>query len=805
MPALPVLVAASFAAGIALALLTGARAGAAAAVLALAAAGTAAAAWRRRTVAVLTAALAGLAAAGAALGGLAESRARAPHLDRFAGQPGPLRIEGVLTEDASAGASGVGLRVAVAAIGGMPADRREVAALSVGGDLAAARMDQWRAGRRVRAWGAVRRPAHYRNPGVPDDRHALARRGLTLVGTVKSGALVDVVAEGSWRQERSADLRARVRRVLGARVAPHDATAAGVATAILIGDRTGLDAEVERRLQAAGTYHVIAISGGNIAVLTAVLLGLARLARVPAVAAGPLVAALLVAHAGVVGPAASVTRATAMAVIYLGLRALDQSAWSVNALAAACGGLLAASPLSLLDPGFLLSAGATAAILTVALRLSAMARVGGWRRAAAGVVGASLATEIVLMPISATLFNRVTFAGLLLNLAAVPLMAVVQVSASVTVLADAVLPAVAGLAGAVAAWSGRALVASGALIEHAPWLAIRTPAPHWTVTAAYLTAVVVLAALPSMPLRRRRVRHLAARASLGTALAMALVVLAAPGTWRWWWRADGVLRVVSLDVGQGDATLIEFPDGTRWLVDAGGLAGASRYDIGARVVAPALWARGVGRLDALLLTHGDPDHVGGAAAVLDDFRPDVLEGIAVPSHTPLQQLADRARRRGRAWTTVRRGRRVAVGGVDVHIRHPPEPDWERQRVRNDDSVVVELRYGDVSVVLPGESARTWSRTWPRSPRRPASASSRRRTTAARRPRATRGSTRCVPTSSSSAAAVRTGTATRPRPWWRASKPGGPRSSGPTATGRWWWRPTDGRSRRGRPTDAVRRS
>ena len=104
----------------------------------------------------------------------------------------------------------------------------------------------------------------------------------------------------------------------------------------------------------------------------------------------------------------------------------------------------------------------------------------------------------------------------------------------------------------------------------------------------------------------------------------------------------------------------------------------------------------------LLLTHGDPDHVGGAAAVLDDFRPDVLEGIAVPSHVPLQRLAHQARRRGRAWTPVTRGRRLAVGEVDVHIRHPPAPDWERQRVRNDDSVVVELRYGDVSVVLPGD-------------------------------------------------------------------------------------------------------
>ena len=107
---------------------------------------------------------------------------------------------------------------------------------------------------------------------------------MTLVGSVKSGTLVEVQAPGTWRQERAADLRAHVRDALAAHVRPRDPTAAAIATAILIGDRTGLDPALEKRLQIAGTYHVIAISGGNIAVLTVILLGLARLFRVAVVA-----------------------------------------------------------------------------------------------------------------------------------------------------------------------------------------------------------------------------------------------------------------------------------------------------------------------------------------------------------------------------------------------------------------------------------------------------------------------------------------------------------------------------------------
>jgi competence protein ComEC len=93
---------------------------------------------------------------------------------------------------------------------------------------------------------------------------------------------------------------------------------------------------------------------------------------------------------------------------------------------------------------------------------------------------------------------------------------------------------------------------------------------------------------------------------------MACWVVWHPGTWRSPWRGDGRLHIVSIDVGQGDATLIELPDRSTVLVDAGGLSIDARYDIGARVVAPAMWARGIGWLDALLLAHGDPDHIGGA-------------------------------------------------------------------------------------------------------------------------------------------------------------------------------------------------
>ena len=105
------------------------------------------------------------------------------------------------------------------------------------------------------------------------------------------------------------------------------------------------------------------------------------------------------------------------------------------------------------------------------------------------------------------------------------------------------------------------------------------------------------------------------------------------------------------------------------------------------------------------LTHGDPDHIGGAGAILREFRPrEVWEGIPVPRFEPLRGAA---RRRagssgcGGRTSSDRRPRRTSTASMSSS-QHPDPADWERQKVRNDDSIVLDLRWRDVSVVLTGD-------------------------------------------------------------------------------------------------------
>jgi competence protein ComEC len=618
-------------------------------------------------------------------------------------------VEGELRGDAAITEGGVSLSLWLDRLEGQ--DRQQGQAIggisvTVVGSLAAARAGEWRSGRRVRMPVTLHRPARYLDPGVPDHERALARRGIRLVGTVKSGALVEVLSRAGWYDEAMSAARAFSRRAIAGAVSRWDQQSGAIVAAIVIGDRAGLDSDVQRRLQEAGTYHVIAISGGNIAILAGLLLGAFRLAgwlgRTAMISS--LVALLI--YASFVGNGASVDRATLMAVVYFGARAVDQRSPPLNALALVTGLLVATDPLSIVDPALLLTCGATLAILVVvpaitkgdtAENATTAKKQLGFARSAISAVpsllwpmcAASIAAEAMLFPVGALIFSRVTFAGLGLNFLAIPLMGVAQI-AGMAVVPLAVVSRSAALAAGWIAYLGAAgLVKSADLVRFAPMLTYRLAAPPSIAVICYYAAAAAWWRWPR--------RWLAA-----AAIATALWILSDPRTFVAT-RGDGRLHVTFLDVGQGDSAFVVFPRGSTLLVDAGGLSSSSAFDIGDRVVAPVLREAGFSRIDYLALTHGDPDHIGGAASIVREFRPrEVWEGIPVPRFEPLTRLRTAAQASGSRWANVYRGDHVVVDGVDIITRHPVPADWERQKVRNDDSLVLDLRWRDVSIVVTGD-------------------------------------------------------------------------------------------------------
>jgi competence protein ComEC len=167
------------------------------------------------------------------------------------------------------------------------------------------------------------------------------------------------------------------------------------------------------------------------------------------------------------------------------------------------------------------------------------------------------------------------------------------------------------------------------------------------------------------------------------------------------WQARGSAELLVIDVGQGDAIAVRSPRGRWVLVDAGPASRDS--DPEAHPVVRALRARGVGRLEALVLTHPDLDHIGGAAPVLQSLDVRAVYDPAFPA--PKQdfvQVLTAATERGVPWRPARAGGRIELDGIMLEVLYPPDslpPETET----NATSVVLRLTYGDFDALLTGDA------------------------------------------------------------------------------------------------------
>lgn len=649
------------------------------------------------------------------VGAFARDTALAPVPSSIAGAAEPILIDGRLRRDASIGETGVRLElddVRLQVMGDPPEalDRFQVLTI-VNGELAAGSVGQWTAGRRVRMPARLRVPSVVRNPGSPSPTWQRLTRPFDLVGTVKSAALVQVEPGTAW-QEAAAAVRRHVRVVAARWLVPLGGDSAAVVTAILIGDRAGLDEAATRRLQVAGTFHVIAISGGNVAILTALCLFVfrlfIRLDQIPVL----LTLVIVVAYGLVVGRDASVVRAVIAATLYLGLRLTGLVPKPINVLALTALISVVTDPLVVLDVGAWLSFGATFGLISILPRLMGDAPRGPHRnwvmafRLVKGLFLATVAAEIVILPMAASVFMRVGVAGLLLNFVAIPAMVLAQLSGLLLIVLGT-WPYFHGPASLLALTAYKAtwaLTGSAGLVDLVPWVSWRVPPPPVVLTTGYY-AMVVLALV-------WRGRRWVERGAVGAATACACLIVTAP--WAPWQRpAPGWVRATMIDVGQGEAIVVQFASGHVLLVDAGGSAG--RFDVGGRVVTPALWALGIRKIDWLAITHADVDHAGGAMSVAGDLPPvEIWEGVPVPAQPLMGELRRVAQASGAAWRRLQTGHRVELDNAVIDVLHPLIPDWERRGVRNDDSVVLRLRIGLVEVLLTGDAGPEFEQPFTRS-------------------------------------------------------------------------------------------
>jgi competence protein ComEC len=474
-------------------------------------------------------------------------------------------------------------------------------------------------------------------------------------------------------------LRAAIARSLAPGVAGERRA---VIAGIVLGEDEGLNAGLRDDFRASGLYHLLAVSGQNVAYVVIGALVLAWLLGVPRLAgefgalfgvAGYVLAVgwqPSVVRAGVAGALASLA--------WLCGRARDR--WYFLLVGAAF--LLGWNPYSLLDPGFQLSFAAVAAIFLLVPRLEA--RLEGYPVPArlATVLAVAAACGAATAPILMIQFGRVPLYSIASNALGAPVVAPLLGLGFVCAALASVLPSAAAALAWINGWLAAYLAGVARFFGGLPHAQLAS----WQAVAGLAAAVGFLVLLIRLPPPRGR------RAAV-VAAALAVVVVG--------WRLhhdDGLppptgLRITFLDVGQGDAALLQVPQGAV-LVDEGPPEAH---------VADQLRRLGVRRLAAVVLTHPQRDHVGGAAEVLNELPVDVVLDPAIPAANPEERGArEAAARHGIRVAITRAGESFELGRLRIRVLWPDGPG-HRGEDPNQHAIVALASYGSMDALLTADA------------------------------------------------------------------------------------------------------
>ncbi len=567
--------------------------------------------------------------------------------------------------------------------------------------LEAPRYPVFRYGDRLRFSGRLQSPPEWDDFSYKD---YLALKGIHSI--VRRPQIERLPGRGGSPIKRALyDLRSRA-HVVVQRVLPEPE--ASLLSGILLGKDQGISDALMDSFRATGASHVIAISGYNISIVISLLFtGLGRI--VPRRTAGLITIGAIAAYTVLVGAEAAVVRAAIMGSLLTAGGLLGRRAFGPALLMAAAIGMTLFDPLLVLDVGFGLSFAATLGLMVYAERFHSAAFGALARRIKPRNAGRivrflndslllTVAAQMTALPLMAYIFGRVSLVSVLTNLLILP--------AQPPLMLMGILSTAAGLLwsplGQMLAWFGypflwwtirvvettarlpftsieTRLTLTGLLVIYsllfsATWLVIR-PGPVRTGLAAGwlrfttrpLPRFALLAALASLVLATSFVRD----------------------------RPDGRLHVTFLDVGEGEAILVETPTGRRILIDGGPDPSILKSHLGRRF---PIWDRS---LDLIIASHPDLAHVNGLPAVLENYRVGALiTNGEVDGPNAWEEMLDMAEDGGIPTVTAIRGQSITTGdGVVLDVLHPTGRPAARY---DNNSIVLHLRYGDLSFMLTGD-------------------------------------------------------------------------------------------------------
>lgn len=591
-------------------------------------------------------------------------------------------------------------------------------------------------GDRAEIYARLKRLSNFRNPGRFDYKKYMAFQGTTVSAYATSDRF-EIVARPPKAAVRDS-WRKAIAEIISASC-PKEAAA--VLLALVIGDRRELSRSLRNDFARAGLGHVLAISGMHVGIVGAAgffvfqrVLGFFSVflwrAWVRKWAAAFAFLPVL-GYGWLAGMSPSTQRAVLAAGVFLLAVCCEREIDPLSTLACAALVILTAHPPAMFSVSFQLSFAAVFFIITGMGRFARRAAREPatlpaapllWIGRRLGLLTAvSFWATLGSLPLIARYFNQISLIGLPMNWIAVPLIgfAVLPLGLAAAVLCP-LHSAAAGFLFKTAGWILTAVLNVIHWAAFWPWAAVQVVTPSVLEAACvYLIAgALVLGADTRRPnpaegnpegLRPMRRRLRPARWACLTVLAAALVLSGDAVYWIYqrFWRPD--LRISVLDVGQGSAALIELPRGPCALIDGGGFADNSAFDVGRYIVAPFLWRKKIRTVETLILSHPNSDHLNGLLYIADHFHVQTLWSNGEPADTKgYRRLCDIvSARRIEHPPFAQMARRVRLNGVEMELLYPPADFMHRKtrdrwRTLNNNSLVVRLRMGKAAILFPGD-------------------------------------------------------------------------------------------------------
>lgn len=530
---------------------------------------------------------------------------------------------------------------------------------------------------------------NFKNPSL--DMY-LKTQGIHNRASTKSPLLVEKIGDG--KKYLPLRLLSYIRQKLQQKIEDHFSSPeddslspqGSVLEALLLGERGRIPSRVTRSLQKAGLYHLFAISGAHIAIISFLLFSVFRLFRVPTRVSFLLLILFLVFYAFLVEGRPSVIRATIMTLAFLLGKLIWRDVNLINTISVSAFILLLINPLSLFSLGFELTFAATFSIILffpkiikylpkLPLRISE-------------VFAVSLTAQLGVLPFMVSSFNRVTFSSLILNLAALPLLGLIMASGYIFLPLSFVSSSFAQLLAKEINFLINLLVNSSHLFDSLSFISYRIPTPHLFTIIGYFLFLYLL--LLSPRIKRQKL------IGLLCFLLFVAVLISYPFP-----SISRNLKLTFIDVGQGDSILVEFPGKKKMLIDGGGIP-EETFDIGESVVSPFLWDKGIKKIDYLILTHAHPDHINGLKAVAKNFKIGEYWESLIPlkskPYAEFKGLLPRSVLQKRFF----RDHTHLEGDVRIEVLHPKQGNPYVQTVSNDQSLVLRITYDQISFLLTGD-------------------------------------------------------------------------------------------------------